>query len=92
MYNLQFYEDSWNIDKNIVCSKIAKKIEFFAIAIVLWSFEQMAIADRDLDREKMIAIAIDDQNIYLAFSNFSKKKIAIRTGKGLQIIYLQKII
>ena len=36
---------------------IAKKIVFFAIVIVLRSFYQMAIADRDLDREKNIAIA-----------------------------------
>ena len=33
----------------------------FAIAIVLRSFDQMVIADRDLDREKKIAI--DDQKI-----------------------------
>ena len=39
-------------------TKIAKKI-----AIVRRSFNQMAIADRDLDREKKIAIAIDDQKI-----------------------------
>ena len=48
--------------------KIGKKIAFlrsrslnFAIAITLRSFDQMAIADRDLDREKKIAI--DDQKI-----------------------------
>ena len=33
------------------------------IAIIPRSFDQMAIADRDLDREKKIAIAIDDQKI-----------------------------
>ena len=44
-----------------MAKKIAKKIAFFAIAIVLRSLDQMAIADRDL--EKKIAIAIDDQKI-----------------------------
>ena len=49
-------------------AKIAKNIAFlrsrslnFAIAIVRRSFDQMAIADRDLDREKKIAI--DHQKI-----------------------------
>ena len=49
----------------LIAAKIAKKIAFlrsrllnFAIAIILRSFDQMAIADRDLDREKKIAIAI----------------------------------
>ena len=54
----------------LIAQKIARKIAFlrsrslnFAIAIIPRSFEQMAIADRDLDREKKIAIAIaiDDQ-------------------------------
>ena len=43
----------------------------FAIVIVLRSFDEMAIADRDLDHEKKTAIAIDDQKIadhsYLAY-------------------------
>ena len=55
--------------------KIAKNIAFllsrslnFAIAINLRSFHQLAIANRDLDSEKKIAIddqkiAIDDQKI-----------------------------
>ena len=54
----------------LIAGKIAKKIAFsrsrslnFAIAIVLRSFDQMAIADRDLDRGKKIAITIDDQKI-----------------------------
>ena len=49
-------------------TKIAKKIAFlrsrslnFAIAIILGSFDQMVIVDRDLDRKKKIAI--DDQKI-----------------------------
>ena len=52
----------------LIAQKIAKKIALlrsrslnFAIAIIPRSFDQMAIADRDLDREKMIAI--DDQKI-----------------------------
>ena len=52
----------------LIAQKIAKKIAFlrsrslnFAIAIIPRSFDQMAIADRDLDREKKIAI--DDQKI-----------------------------
>ena len=52
----------------LIASKIAKKIAFFqswslnlAIAIVLQSFDQMAIADRNLGHEKKIAI--DDQKI-----------------------------
>ena len=34
-----------------------------AIAIVLRSVDEMAIADRDLDCEKKIAVAIEDQKI-----------------------------
>ena len=52
----------------LIAQKIAKKIAFlrsrslnFAIAIIPRSFDQMAIADRDLDREKKIAI--DSQKI-----------------------------
>ena len=52
----------------LIAQKIAKKIAFlrsrslnFAIAIIPRSFDQMAIADRDLNREKKIAI--DDQKI-----------------------------
>ena len=54
----------------LIVVKIDKKIALlrsrslnFAIAIILRSFDQIAIADRDLDREKKIAIAIDDQKI-----------------------------
>ena len=52
----------------LIAQKIAKNIAFlrwrllnFAIAIIPRSFDQMAIADRDLNREKKIAI--DDQKI-----------------------------
>ena len=52
----------------LIAQKIAKKIAFlrsrslnFAIAIIPRSFDQMAIADRDLDRKKNIGIAIDDR-------------------------------
>ena len=65
-------------------TKIAKKIAFlrsrslnFAIAIVRRSFDQMAIADRDLDREKKIAI--DDQKIadhsYLGVSPLPRRTV-----------------
>ena len=54
--------------KILMSAKIAKKISFlrslslnFAIAIIRRSFDQMAIVDRNLDREKKIAI--DDQKI-----------------------------
>ena len=54
----------------LIAQKIAKKITFlrsrslnFAIAIIPRSFDKMAIADRDLDREKKIGIAINDQKI-----------------------------
>ena len=64
LYSL--FENSWKL----IAQKIAKKIVLlrsrslnFTIAIIPQSFDQMAIADRDLDREKMIAIAIDDQKI-----------------------------
>ena len=45
-YNL--YEGSWKFDDK----KDRKKDCVFAIAIVLRSFDQMTIDDRDLDREK----------------------------------------
>ena len=52
----------------LIAQKIAKKIAFLRsrsldFAIIPRSFDQMAIADRDLDCEKMIAIAIEDQKI-----------------------------
>ena len=54
----------------LITVKIAKKIAFlrslllnFAIAIIPRSFDQMAIADRDLDLDREKKIAIDDQKI-----------------------------
>ena len=67
---MSLFEDSWKLITMLNAQKIAKKIAFlrsrslnFAIAIIPRSFDQMAIADRNLDREKKIAIAIDDQKI-----------------------------
>ena len=75
-------------------TKIAKKIAFlrsrssnFAIAIVLRSFDQMAIDDRDLDREKKIAITIDDRTIvdhsFLEFkANFAQNLLRQNEENG----------
>ena len=58
----------------------------FAIAIILQSFDQIAFADRNLDREKKIAIAIDDQKIAdHSYPGICKKLIPVKRFCDLQL-------